>query len=91
MPSVFSPQWFTTPDGRSLYALESPERLVEHQQMGTRYMVHVLVVKTYPDRLYIAGLLQGMEAGTLLSLTEEAYRMRLRNMLRLERLGPAAE
>ena len=44
--------------------LNPPERLVEHQQMGTRYMVHVLVVKTYPDRLHIAGLLQGMEAGT---------------------------
>ena len=59
--------------------------------MGVRYLVHVLAVKTYPDRLHIAGLLQGIEAGTLLPLTETEYRDRVSNIERLERLGPVAE
>ena len=91
MTSAFSPQWFTTPEGRSIYALESSERLVEHQQMGARYMVHVLAVKTYPDRLHIAGLLQAVEAGSLVPLTQEEYQERVSNIERLERLGPGSE
>ena len=55
MPSELFPQWFTTPDGRSLYALESPERLVEHQQMGTRYMGHVLT-----EKLQIHGFVENI-------------------------------
>ncbi len=74
-----------------MYALETPERLVEHQQMGARYMVHVLVVKTYPDRLHISGLLKAVEEGSLLSLTGEEYRKRVSNIERLERLGPGPQ
>ena len=91
MDSSFSPQWFTTPDGRSIYALESAEILVEYQQIGTRYMVHVLEAKTHPDRLYISDLLEGIEKGALLSLSLSEYQVRVSNIERLERLGSAAE
>lgn len=91
MATAFSPQWFTTPDGRSIYALESAERLVEHQQIGARYTVHVLVVKTYPDRLHIAGLLDGIESGAMLPLVWSEYQERVSNIERLERLGPGPE
>lgn len=91
MATAFSPQWFTTPDGRSIYALESADRLVEHQQIGKRYTVHVLVVKTYPDRLHIAGLVEGMETGAMLPLALGEYQKRVSNIERLERLGPASE
>ena len=83
-----TPRWFATPDGGTLYALLSPDRLVEHQRLGGRYLHHVFEVKTYADRLHLASLLERLEQGLLEGLTREEYDGRVRNIERLERLGP---
>ena len=87
MEVTFIPQWFATPDGASTYALSSPDRLVEHQRVGGRYMRHVLEVKTYPDRLYVSALLDRLASGALVSLEEVDYAERVRNIEQLERIG----
>ena len=55
---------------------------------GGRYLHHVLEVKTYADRLHLASLLERLEQGLLEGLTREEYDGRVRNIERLERLGP---
>ena len=87
MSSGFVPRWFSTPDGRTVYALKQPDHLVEHQRLGIRYLVHRLDVQTYADRLHIAGLIERLESGALRALTEEAYRDEVRNIEQLERMG----
>ena len=87
MSSRFVPRWFSTPDGRTVYALEQPDHLVEHQRLGARYLVHRLAVQTYADRLHIAGLIERLESGLLRELTEDAYRAEVRNIEQLERMG----
>ena len=52
MDTPFTPSWFATPDGTTLYALTGPDRMVEHQRIGRRYRMHVLEVKTYACLLY---------------------------------------
>ncbi len=86
-----TPLWFATPDGGSLYALVSPDRLVEHQRLGERYLHHVLEVNTYADRLHVVDLLERLKQGLLAGLTREEYDRRIRNIERLERLGPGGE
>ena len=63
MSDPFIPRWFCTLDGRSLYALEAPDQLVEHQQIGSRHAVHTLEATTYPDRLRIADLVDASVCG----------------------------
>jgi len=91
MSSGFVPRWFSTPDGRTVYALEQPDHLVEHQRLGIRYLVHRMDVQTYADRLHIAGLIERLESGLLRELTEDAYRAEVSNIERLERMGGEPE
>ena len=74
-------------DGSSLYALEAPDRLVEHQRIGTRHAVHELVATTLPDRLRISDLMEGAAAGRLLELDAEEYERRRVDMASTPRIG----
>lgn len=78
-----------TPDGRTLYDLSNPDRVLEHQQLGTRYMVHELKVRTFADRLHLEGLRERIAGGVLSPLGAEDHAERVRNMERLERWEPA--
>lgn len=89
MESAFIPLWCMTPDGRTLYDLSKPDRLLEHQQLGTRYMVHELEVRTFADRLHLEGLRERLAGGVLSVLQAEEHAERVRNMERLERWEPA--
>lgn len=89
MSEADSPRWFTWPDGRSIYALTAADRLVEHQKIGNRHVVHVLEVKTYPDRLRIQDLLAALEAGSLQELDRGEYERRLVDMESTPRIGSA--
>lgn len=84
MPDPFSPRWFETPDGSTLYSLEAPDRLVEHRRLGRRCMVHVLEIRNFADRLHLESLLEGLALGRFEALDRLAYADRLRNMERLE-------
>ena len=75
-----------TLDGSSLYAVQSMDGWTEHQRIGKRYRVHEQRVETFPDRLYLTGLLDRMAAGSLLALSREEYAERKSNIERLERL-----
>lgn len=86
MEDAFSPRWFATPDGRTVYALAHPDRLVEHQRIGRFHRRHVLEVKTYADRLHVAALLERVENGLLTSMGEPAYAEAVSNIERLEPL-----
>ena len=81
------PRWFTWPDGRSIYALPSAERLVEHQKIGNRHAVHVLEVTTYPDRLRIQDLMDSWEAGALVQLSRQEYERQMVDMEQTPRIG----
>lgn len=85
------PRWFATPDGGTLYALEGPDFLVEHQRIGRRYVVHRLEVKTYADRLQVSALLARLESGMLQALDAEEYARRVSNIERLEPLFGTGE
>lgn len=87
MSESFSPVWFETPDGATLYALEAPDRIVEHRRLGRRCMRHVLEIRTFADRLHLEALLGQLEGGGLRALDGDAYAARLRNMERLEPWG----
>lgn len=87
MSTAFQPRWFSMPDGSSLYALEAPERLIEHQRIGTRHAVHELVATTHPDRLRIADLIASASAGQLLELDAEEYERRRVDMASTPRIG----
>jgi hypothetical protein len=87
MAEGFAAVWFSTPDGRSIYAHTAPDRVLEHQRMGARYAVHEMVVKTYADRLHIAALLERLQSGLMRPLTEDEYRLEVSNIERLERFG----
>jgi len=75
------------PDGSALYALEAPDRLVEHQRIGSRHAVHELVATTHPDRLRIADLIEGATAGHLLELDADEYERRRVDMASTPRIG----
>jgi len=85
MESAFIPLWCMTPDGRTLYDLSQPDRIIEHQQLGTRYMVHELELRTFADRLHVAGLRERLTGGILSPLSADAHAARVSNMERLER------
>lgn len=87
MSKAFHPRWFCMSDGSSLYALEAPDRLVEHQRIGTRHAVHELVATTLPDRLRISDLMEGAAAGRLLELDAEEYERRRVDMASTPRIG----
>ncbi len=87
MQDPFSPRWFCTPDGGSLYALTAPDQLLEHQRIGTRHAVHELKAATFADRLRISDLLEGAAAGQLLELTLAEYERRLVDMAATPRIG----
>ena len=87
MSKVQFPLWLAWPDGRSIYALTAADRLVEHQKIGNRHVVHVLEVKTYPDRLRIQDLLAALEAGSLQELDRGEYERRLVDMESTPRIG----
>ena len=91
MSSPSSTRWFSTPDGRTLYALTVDGQWTEHQRMGKRYQLHRMDVKTYADRLHVAALIERLDAGLLEVLDEEEYRNRVRNIEQLERLGGEGE
>lgn len=76
-----------TPDGSTLYAVESMDGWTEHQRMGTRFRHHTQRVETYSDRLYLAGLLDRLAAGGLQALSREEYAERKSNIEQLERLA----
>ena len=86
MDAPFTPSWFATPDGTTLYALTGPDRLVEHQRIGRRYRMQVLEVKTFADRLHVASLLERVEAGWLVRMEAEEYADAVRNIETLEPL-----
>ena len=87
MDTPFTPSWFATPDGTTLYALTGPDRMVEHQRIGRRYRMHVLEVKTYADRLHVTSLLERVEAGGLVRMEAEEYAEAVRNIETLEPLS----
>ena len=86
MEAAFSPRWFATPDGGTVYALTHPNRLVEHQRIGRFHRRHVLEVKTYADRLHVAALLERVEHGLLRSMEETEHAEAVNNIERLEPL-----
>lgn len=86
MEDAFSPRWFATPDGGTVYALTHPDRLVEHQRIGRFHRHHVLEVKTYADRLHVAALLERVEDGLLRSLDEREHAEAVSNIEQLEPL-----
>lgn len=86
MEDGFSPRWFATPDGGTVYALTHPDRLVEHHRIGRFHRHCVLEVKTYADRLHVAALLERIEDGLLRSLDEREYAEAVSNIERLEPL-----
>ena len=86
MDTPFSPSWFATPEGSTLYAVTGPDCLVEHQRIGRRYRMQVLEVKTYADRLHVASLLERVEAGWLVRMEVEEYAEAVRNIETLEPL-----
>lgn len=86
MDTPFAPCWFATPDRTTLYALTGPDRLVEHQRMGSRYRRQVLEVQSYADRLHVASLLERLEAGWLSRMEAEEYADAVRNIETLEPL-----
>ena len=86
MEDAFSPRWFATPDGGTVYALTHPDRLVEHQRIGRFHRRHVLEVTTYADRLHVAGLLERVAEGLLRSLDEREHAEAVSNIERLEPL-----
>jgi hypothetical protein len=81
------PLWLAWPDGRSIYALPSAERLVEHQKIGNRHAVHVLEVTTYPDRLRIQDLMDSWKAGALVQLSRQEYERQMVDMEKTPRIG----
>lgn len=87
MSDPFIPRWFCTLDGRSLYALEAPDQLVEHQQIGSRHAVHTLEATTYPERLRIADLVDGAAQGHVQELSAEEYERRRVDMASTPRIG----
>ena len=87
MPDPFIPRWFATPDGGSIYALDAPDHLLEHQRIGSRHAVHELRATTFPDRLRIADLVEGAASGRLLELSAEEYQRRLVDMASTPRIG----
>ena len=86
MEDAFSPRWFATPDGGTVYALTHPDRLVEHQRIGRFHRLHVLEVKTYADRLHVAALLERVEHGLLRPMDETEHAEAVNNIERLEPL-----
>lgn len=86
MEDAFAPRWFATPDGRTVYALTHPDRLVEHQCIGRFHRRHVLEVKTYADRLHVASLLERVEDGLLRPMGEREHAEAVSNIERLEPL-----
>ena len=84
MDKVFVPRWFATPDLGSLYAMTSPDQVLEHQRIGQRYRRHLLEVRTYADRLHAQALLDGADAGLFVSMAQDEYEKAVKNMERLE-------
>ena len=86
MEDAFSPRWFATPDGGTVYAWTHPDRLVEHQRIGRFHRRHVLEVQTYADRLHVAALIERLDDGLLKSMDEREYAETVSNIERLEPL-----
>lgn len=86
MEDAFSPHWFATPDGRTVYALTHPDRIVEHQSIGRFHRRHVLEVKTYADRLHVSSLLERLQQGLLRPMGQQEYAEAVSNIERLEPL-----
>ena len=86
MEDAFSPRWFDTPDGGTVYAWTHPDRLVEHQRIGRFHRRHVFEVKTYADRLHVAALVERLDDGLLKSMDEREYAETVSNIERLEPL-----
>jgi hypothetical protein len=91
MEMVRTPKWFATPDGGSIYALLTPDRLEEHQRLGRRYLHHVLEVRTYADRLHVVALLERVANGDIIALEEDEYDERIKNIEQLERWESTGE
>lgn len=46
-------------DGRRWYRVEAPDRLIEVERIGGRYIRHDLVALQYPERVRIAAIIAG--------------------------------
>ena len=84
MDKVFAPRWFAAPDLATLYAVTSPDVVMEHQRIGQRYRRHLFEVRTYADRLYVQALLDRADAGLFVSMTQPEYEDAVKNIERLE-------
>jgi UDP-N-acetylmuramate dehydrogenase len=55
------PAFRRRPGGASVYGIEGPERMVEYQRIGSRWLRQDLVATAFPEKLLIADLLSGAD------------------------------
>lgn len=66
------PVYRRRPGGASVYGIEGPERMVEYQRLGSRWLRQDLVATAYPEKLLIADLLSCSDGAESMSLEEWA-------------------
>lgn len=69
--SIF-PQYRRYSHGKTWYKIHSPDKFTELTVLGSRYLIHEIEAKQYPEKLRIADMLDGRD-GTWISVSEADY------------------
>lgn len=67
-------------DGKSYYAIHSEEHMTQYQRLGTKWLVHELEAKIYPDRVLILDLLD-KENDNLKRISKSEFELEVRKNL----------
>lgn len=59
-------------DGRHFYRIDGPDRFMELQRMGSRWFIHEVHAKVYPERVRIHAMLDG-DGGRFVPLEREEW------------------
>lgn len=55
------PLYRKTPNGKSFYKISSPDELLEIQLIGSKFLVHELKAKIFPEKNLLQDLIQNKE------------------------------
>jgi hypothetical protein len=69
---IIFPQYRRYSHGKTWYKIHSPDKFTELTVLGSRYLIHEIEAKQYPEKLRIADMLDGLD-GTWICVTEADY------------------
>ena len=70
--ATFFPLYRRAASGMSFYRVEAPDRLVEIQVVGSRYMIHTLEARILPERQLIRDIIDQLD-GAYVEVTPSEY------------------